>query len=176
MRLKRSRDLYQIQLTHPFFFLLILSCAEHPELIEFSEHIESELKCRPAWLLLLWLAIIPNPSAVFPWDIPRTGVLMAEPPPPCKPCCAEWLWLCIGLELTPILTPPPAAVLIDVQLPMLCIWADVRPAWIDCLRRSSIVCRRSVISSSLRSAVAESWWKRCVMLERLCSKADTTWA
>lgn len=50
----------------------------------------------------------------------------------------------------PLLTPFPLTCPLT-WTPILCIWAVVRPAWIDCFRNSSIVCRMSRISLSWKT-------------------------
>lgn len=132
-----------IVLTHPFF-LFFLSCAEHPELSEFNEHIESELKCR---CMPLFGGGNGGKMSTFCCRLLPT-------------CCCSGCGGCWPFTGTP----------------MLCMCAVVSPAWIDCLRKSSIVCRISRISPSFFSVVAVNCCSRAVMLERLCSNADTTWA
>lgn len=148
--LKTQHAEYYRELTHPFFFFL--SCAEQPELNEFSEHIESELWCRCIVVEVALLVALEFVALFVPF------VWSAE----------EELW--------PLVVEWSAVVVrLDCSF-MLCICALVRPAWIDCLRSNSIVWRISVSSPSLRSAVADNCWRRCVMFVRLCSNAATTWA
>lgn len=62
----------------PVFFLF-LSCVEQPELMEFNEHIESELKCRSNRSLALEpTAAVANWPDVFVDGTPFDGVLSVE--------------------------------------------------------------------------------------------------
>lgn len=143
--------------THPFFFFL--SCAEQSELIEFSEHIESALRCR---------------------CIDNDALEIESFPCPNPPGLAGGKAGGISAEAVTGIGGRPASGLVDWDggcwMFMLFMCAEVSPAWMDCLRSSSMVCRISVSSPSLRSAVTDSCWRRCVILVRLCSNAATTWA